>query len=70
MLIGLNGCGKQSLTKLASFINKQQVKQIEVSKSFTINNFKDFIRDLLFETGLDDIPTVFLFSDNQIMEEM
>ena len=70
MLIGINGCGKQSLTRIASFILKYQVKQIEVNKDFKVNSFKDFIKkEILIETGVKDMKTVFLFSDNDIIDE-
>lgn len=70
MLMGINGCGKQSLTKIASFILKYQVKQIEVNKDLKLSSFKDFLKtEILLETGEKNLSTVFILSDSDIIEE-
>jgi len=70
MLMGINGCGKQSLTKIASFILKYQVKQIEVNKDLKLSSFKDFLKtEILLETGEKNLSTVFIVSDSDIIEE-
>lgn len=69
MLIGVGGSGKQSLTKLASFILNYQNKSIEIVKGYSIENFRDFIKQLKMLTGVEGNECTFLFTDTQIVNE-
>lgn len=53
MLIGVGGSGKQSLTRLSSHMLDIQCKQIEITKNFGPAQFKDFMKELMFTTGID-----------------
>jgi len=78
MLIGVGGCGKQSLTKLAAFICKCSIFPIQVTRDYKLQNFRDDLKRLYFQAGGADPdspnglvpePTVFLLTDNQITQE-
>lgn len=69
MLIGVGGSGKQSLTKLASHMREIQFRQIEITKNFGPTQFKDFMKELMFTTGIDGKPICFLMTDTQIISE-
>lgn len=69
MLIGVGGSGKQSLTKLASFLLGYTISQIEISKDYGLEKFREFLKDLLMNTGVQGKNVTFLFTDNQIVSE-
>ena len=68
MLIGVGGSGKQSLTRLSSFLIGYTLRQIELTKGFNEESFRDFLRDLLQQSGLEGEKIAFLFTDSQIQE--
>lgn len=70
LLIGVGGSGRKSLTLLSIFINLMDPFQIEISKSYNIDSWKDNMReDLFMHCGVDNSPYVFLLSDTQIINE-
>ncbi|KAL3846382.1 hypothetical protein ACJMK2_017380 [Sinanodonta woodiana] len=69
LLIGIGGSGRQSLTRLASNICEYTTFQIEVSKHYRKQEFRDDLKRLYFQAGVDNKPTVFLFSDTQVVQE-
>ena len=42
---------------------------IEISKSYSIAEWREDLRTVLRKAGSDGQPTVFLFSDNQLKDE-
>eukprot|EP00961_Rhodomonas_salina_P285370 3856228-Rhodomonas_salina.1 len=69
LLVGVGGCGKQSATRLAAYIENFEVFQITVSSEYTVAKFKDDMRELLMETGMKERKTVFLFPDAHIVDD-
>ena len=69
LLIGIGGSGRQSLTRLASYMIGYSVFQIEVTRHYRRLEFREDIRRLYFETGVLYKPTVFLFTDTQVVDE-
>ena len=69
MLIGVGGSGKQTLTRLASFILGAQNKNIEITKDFGPEAFREFIKGIKLLTGCEQQPVTFLFTDNQIVHQ-
>ena len=66
MLIGVGGSGKQSLIKLSSHIYGMAFKQIEIVKGFGESHFRDFVKNLMFDTGInvDCRGTAFTMTDS------
>lgn len=68
-LLGIGGSGRQSLSRLATFIANYKVFQIEVIKGYSMGNWREDVKKVLMQAGVDNKPTSFLFVDTQIVDE-
>lgn len=69
MLVGVGGSGKQSLCRLAAFINGFEVRQISVTSGYSVEDLKEELRSVYRATGVRNNPTVFLMTDSQVVNE-
>ncbi|KAM9407837.1 LOW QUALITY PROTEIN: dynein axonemal heavy chain 2 [Salvelinus alpinus] len=69
LLVGIGGSGRQSLSKMAASICEYLVFQVEVTKQYRKQEFREDIKKLYRLTGVDNKPTVFLFNDTQIVDQ-
>ncbi|CAD5112359.1 DgyrCDS1592 [Dimorphilus gyrociliatus] len=69
LLVGVGGCGKQSLTRLASHMNGYKCFQIELSRGYDYSSFHEDLKKLYTSAGVENQHTVFLFTDTQIVVE-
>lgn len=64
MLIGVGGSGKQSLIKLGSYIYQMEFKQIEIVKGYGVSNFREFIKEMMFTSGVSGQALAFTMTDS------
>ncbi|ORX87336.1 hypothetical protein BCR32DRAFT_215454 [Anaeromyces robustus] len=69
MLVGIGGTGKQSLTRLACHISDYKCHQIELTRTYGMDEWREDIKKLYRLAGVENKNTVFLITDTQIKSE-
>uniref|UniRef100_A0A8C5PIE1 AAA+ ATPase domain-containing protein n=1 Tax=Leptobrachium leishanense TaxID=445787 RepID=A0A8C5PIE1_9ANUR len=69
LLVGIEGTGRQSATKLATFMADYELYQVSIQKSYTVSEWREDVKTVLRAAGQNGTPTVFLFADHQIKDE-
>lgn len=69
LLIGVGGSGKQSLARLAAYISSLTVSQIQLRRGYAIADLRADISALYMKVGVKNIPSMFLMTDAQVVDE-
>jgi dynein heavy chain len=69
LLVGVGGSGRKSLTQLATSISEFSLFQIELVRGYGMAEWREDLKRVFMQAGLDNKPTVFLLNDTQIVNE-
>jgi dynein heavy chain len=69
MLIGVGGSGKQSLSRLAAYINSYEVKQLQITGSFKVDDLLESFKEMFKLAGVKGVQMVFLMTDTQVVDD-
>ena len=69
LLVGVGGSGRQSVSILATEVAGYKLNRIEISKNYSMVDWREDMKALLRDAGTGEKPVVFLFSDTQIKLE-
>jgi len=69
LMVGVGGSGKQSLTRLATFVAGYDYAALAISKGFGVNQLFDAIREQYLIAAFKR-PVSFVFTDNEIKQEV
>ena len=69
LLLGVGGSGRQSASRLAAFVNEFEVRQVEISKGYSMNTWREDLKTILRAASFKNLSLVFTITDTQIVHE-
>ncbi|GAB6023461.1 Dynein heavy chain 7, axonemal [Chamberlinius hualienensis] len=69
LLVGLGGSGRQSLTRLVAHISDYELHQLEISRTYSLGDWKEDLKRVLIKTASDEKQHIFLLADTQIKDD-
>ena len=69
LMVGVGGMGKQSLARLATFVNGYSTFQVVITARYGVNDLKADLQIMYRKAGLKGEGISFIFTDQQIADE-
>ena len=69
LVLGVGGSGRQSLSRMATYLTGYKLFQIEVIKNYNMRAWREDVKKALMMAGNENKPLSFLFCDTQIINE-
>ena len=69
LMVGVGGMGKQSLARLATFVNGFSAFQVVITARYSVNDLKADLQTMYKKSGLKGEGISFIFTDQQIADE-
>jgi dynein heavy chain len=69
LLVGVGGSGRQSLTRLAAYIARQDVYQIQLTANYKMNDFLEDVRKMQMAVGKDGKHMTWILTDFEIVDD-
>jgi dynein heavy chain len=68
--VGLGGDGRRTLTRLATYMQGYQLREMDVQKEVMYSDWQDFLRDIFLNSGIKNIKCTILVTDNQLNKDL
>ncbi|XP_037661714.1 dynein heavy chain 14, axonemal [Choloepus didactylus] len=66
LLIGIDGCGKETCATLACYLTEHKLYQIPVSRNYTYTEFKEDFKKVFIQIGQEGHPTVLMVTNSNL----
>ncbi|KAM6166251.1 LOW QUALITY PROTEIN: dynein axonemal heavy chain 14 [Erethizon dorsatum] len=63
LLIGIDGCGKETCTTLACYLSEHKLYRVPVSHNYAYVEFKETFKKVFIQAGLEESPTVLVVAN-------
>ena len=68
--VGLGGDGRRTLTRLATYMQGYQLREMDAQKDVLYTDWQDFLRDVFLNSGIKNVTSTILVTDNQLSKNV